>query len=260
MVNHGRVFTSILLAAFTAFALGACGAPADSDAPLAYMGDDGDVEEPNPVVPPAPDRTLKSGVLNPPATDPAEKARVLAKYTHLDPAKLVPKNLLEKAVLTFDANPASFPNKNVLGVVDFSKRSNKARWWIVDLKTGSVWAIHVAHGKGSDSNRDGYAEKFSNEHGTNASSLGVYRASETYDSSKFGYSLRVDGLSTTNSNVRDRAIVVHPAWYVRESNVVQGLTAGCLGVSSSLSKKLIDMIRNGSMILVDLSGQTAAGK
>ena len=66
--------------------------------------------------------------------------------------------------------------------------------------------------------------------------------------------LRVDGLSPTNSNVRERAIVIHSAWYVVEANIQPGRTEGCLGVSSSLSKKLIDQIKEGSMILADLSG------
>lgn len=254
MVIHGRIISAVLCAFLFTSVLGAC-APADSDAPTAVLGDDGDVESgPRPEVPAAPDRSVTSGTLVEPTTDPVARAAVLEKYKHLDPNKVVPKKLLEKAILTFDANQSTFQNKNVIGVVDFSKRSSKSRWWIVDMKTGSVWGIHVAHGRGSDKNSDGYAEQFSNVWGSNASSLGVYKAAETYQSSKFGYSLRVDGLSPTNSNVRERAIVVHPAWYVRESNVVQGMTAGCFGVSSSLSRKLIDMIKNGSMILADLSG------
>lgn len=247
-----RFYTSLLM--LLAFATLAACAPANSDSPLAIMPDGNEVEGSEPAPPPPADRTLTSTTLNPPTTDPVAKKATLEKYKHLDPTGLVPKNLLEKAILTFDANPTPFPNKSVLGVVDFSRRSNKARWFIIDLKSGAVWAIHVAHGKGSDTNADGYAEKFSNVYGSNMSSLGVYRASETYDSSKFGFSLRVDGLSPSNSNVRERAIVIHPAWYVSESNVIQGRTSGCLGVSSNLSKKLINMIKDGSMILVDLSG------
>ncbi|MES2963520.1 MAG: murein L,D-transpeptidase catalytic domain family protein [Bdellovibrionota bacterium] len=255
MTKQRRFTSSLVLTALAAITLAACApaSPHSDEAPIAYLPD-GDDEELNPEVPAPADRTVSKIVLNEPTGDAVTKKAVLEKYKHLDPTKLVPKNLLEKAVLTFDANLASFPNKNTIGIVDFSKRSNKARWWIVDMKTGAVWAIHVAHGKNSDKNNDGYAEAFSNVNGSNMSSLGVYRAAETYDSSKFGYSLRVDGLSPTNSKVRERAIVIHPAWYVWESNVVQGKTSGCLGVSKGLSKKLIDMIKNGSMILVDLSG------
>lgn len=258
MVITERILT-ISLAAFAAFSLSACSAgdsiDSETDAPLAHLPDGDEVEGFDGEAPPSPDRTLETFALNEPTVDPVQRQATLEKYKHLDPTKLVPRNLFEKAVLTFDANASAFPNKNYLGVVDFSKRSNKARWWIIDMKTGSVWAIHVAHGKGSDTNNDGYAEKFSNVYGSNMSSLGVYRAAETYQSKKFGYSLRVDGLSATNSKVRERAIVIHPAWYVSESNVIQGRTSGCLGVASNLSRKLIDMIKNGSMILVDLSGQ-----
>ncbi|MCP5916770.1 murein L,D-transpeptidase catalytic domain family protein, partial [Klebsiella pneumoniae] len=75
------------------------------------------------------------------------------------------------------------------------------RFFIVDMNSGSVWPLHVAHGKGSDSNHDGYAEKFSNTSGSNASSLGYYITAETYNGSN-GYSLRLDGMSSTNSNAR----------------------------------------------------------
>ena len=237
----------------------ASGSPASVEgspsAPLTRLPDDPEVEPVHTDIAPPPDRTVETMVLKEPPTDPKERAAILAQYAKLDPKKVVPKNLLEKAILTFDTNSTSFSNKNYLGVVDFSKRSNKARWFIIELKTGSVWSIHVAHGTGSDKDGDGYAESFSNVDGSNASSIGVYRTAEQYESSKFGKALRVDGLSKTNSNVRSRAIVIHPAWYVWEADVIEGRTWGCLGVSSSLSSELIDKIKNGSMILADLSGQ-----
>ena len=116
------------------------------------------------------------------------------------------------------------------------------------METGSVWNIHVSHGKGSDSNHDGLAEKFSNVSGSNASSLGFYKTAETYQG-KHGYSLRLDGLSETNSKARPRAIVVHGADYVKDKEVIQGRSWGCPAVSRMHSKKVIDLIKNGSLIL-----------
>lgn len=206
--------------------------------------------------PPAanPDRTIEALELKEPPSKPADQAAILAKYKHLDPTKIVARSILNKAILYYDTNIAKFTNRAYLGVVDFSIKSRNARWFVIDLKTGSVWAIHVAHGNKSDVNGDGIPETFSNVDGSNMSSLGVYRTAETYESEKFGHSLRVDGLSKTNSNVRSRAIVVHPAWYVWESSTIApGRTYGCLGVSKSVSQKLIDGIKNGSMIYVGLS-------
>jgi hypothetical protein len=164
----------------------------------------------------------------------------------------VPTDLLKKAVLYFDANQSKFPNKNYISVIDFKKSSKLKRFFIIDLKTGKVLAVHTAHGKGSDANHDGLAEKFSNVSGSNASSLGVYKTAETYNGSH-GRSLRLDGLSSTNSNARARAIVIHGASYVSESNVIQGRSWGCPALAESLKDKVIDMVKGGSMIYAGLS-------
>jgi hypothetical protein len=201
------------------------------------------------------DRTLQAqAALNEPTITAATKAAVLKKYAHLDPKKLVDRNLLAKALLYLDANPSRFPNRNYITVVNFSIKSNKARLYTINMKDGSVQAVHVAHGSKSDPNGDGIPEKFSNVNNSNMSSLGVYRASEAYKSSKFKYAMRLDGLSPTNSNARMRAVVFHSAWYVWESDLISpGKTYGCLGVSESVAEKMIQKIEDGSIIYVGLA-------
>ena len=214
---------------------------------------------------PAPDETMteSQAVISEAATASTEvfvplvapkSSAPLAKYAHLDPLRLVPTDLLSKAVLYFDANPSLFTNKKYISVIDFSKSSRLKRFFIIDMKSGSVWAIHTAHGKGSDANHDGLAEKFSNMSGSNASSLGFYKAAETY-SGKYGKSLRLDGLSSTNSNARARAVVVHGANYVSETNVIQGRSWGCPAVAMGHKDKVIDMIKGGSLIYAGLAGK-----
>jgi hypothetical protein len=116
------------------------------------------------------------------------------------------------------------------------------------METGAVWNIHVAHGKGSDSDHDGFAEKFSNVNNSNATSLGFYKTAETYQGSH-GYSLRLDGLSSTNSNARSRSIVVHGASYVEDKERIQGRSWGCPAVSMANYTKVINLIKGGSLIL-----------
>lgn len=188
-----------------------------------------------------------------PLPQPQEQA-LLSKYDHLDPGHEVPTDLLKKAVLYFDANQAKFPNKNYISVIDFAKNSKQKRFFIVDLKTGKVWGIHTAHGKGSDPNHDGLADSFSNTANSNKSSLGVYKTAETY-TGKHGRSLRLDGLSSTNSNVRARAIVIHGASYVSEASVIQGRSFGCPAVAENLKDKVIDQLKGGSMIYAGLGAQ-----
>jgi hypothetical protein len=183
-----------------------------------------------------------------------DRAAIFNKYSFLDPHREVPQNLLEAAVEYYDTNFANIPNKNFLSVIDFSKNSAKVRFFVINMSTGAVWSMHVAHGKGSDANHDGLAEKFSNVEGSNMSSLGIYLTAETYIG-RNGYSLRMDGLSRTNSNARDRAIVVHGANYVSEDNEIQGRSAGCPAVTHANRDKLINQIKEGSIIYAGLSGE-----
>jgi L,D-transpeptidase catalytic domain len=121
------------------------------------------------------------------------------------------------------------------------------------LKTGAVEAYHSAHGTGSDSNHDGYAEKFSNATGSNASSLGFAKTVETYISGKFGYALRMKGLSTTNSNIYSRAVVVHGAKYVYDSDTKQGRSYGCPAVSFANRDHVVNTLKGGALIYFGLS-------
>ncbi len=201
------------------------------------------------------DRTLLAqAALTEPKITAETKAAILKKYSHLDPQKTVDRNLLAKALLYLEANPTRFPNKNWISVVNFSIKSNKDRMYVINMKDGSVEKHHVAHGSKSDQNGDGIPETFSNVNNSNMSSLGVYRASEPYKSSKFKSAMRLDGLSPTNSNARMRAVVFHSAWYVWESDVVSpGKTYGCLGVSESVAAGMIEKMKNGSIIYVGLA-------
>lgn len=175
------------------------------------------------------------------------REQVLGKYGHLDPNRIVPTKLLEAAVVYFDANQSKIANKKYLSVIDFAQRSNKRRFYIVDMSSGAVWTTTVAHGKGSDANHDGFAEKFSNVSGSKASSLGYYLTAETYNGSN-GYSLRLDGLSSTNSRARSRAIVIHGASYVQDRDVIQGRSWGCPAVPLAYRDKVISWLKGGSLI------------
>lgn len=184
----------------------------------------------------------------------SERAQILAKYDHLDPNQIVPTVLLQEALFYLEANSSRFANKRYLSVIDFSMKSSRARFFIVDMGSGSVWAIHTSHGKGSDANHDGYAESFGNVSGSNATSLGFYKTAETYYGSH-GLSMRLDGLSSSNSNARARAIVIHPANYVSESNVIQGRSQGCPAVAPENRDRVIERLKGGSLIFAGLSNR-----
>lgn len=170
-------------------------------------------------------------------------------YSHLDPGNIVPKSRLAKALKYFNDNKAKIKNKDVIGVIDFSQHSSKERFYIIDMNSGRVETYQTAHGKGSDTDHDGYATQFSNISGSNMSSQGIYLTAETYYGGH-GYSLMLDGKSSTNSNARSRAIVIHPADYVLAGEK-SGRSWGCPALDPRESEHVIDQIKNGAVIYAE---------
>jgi hypothetical protein len=108
----------------------------------------------------------------------------------------------------------------------------------------------VAHGKGSGENA---TERFSNTLGSRMTSLGVFLAADTYNG-QHGLSLRLDGLEPGfNDRARERAIVIHGASYVNEAIIGAmgrlGRSWGCPAVRPEVAKKLIDAIKDGSLVV-----------
>lgn len=219
---------------------------------------DGGVEIANPVTDaPRVDGELEDEAAGDPAADQV--------YEPLDPASLapsgradglkaadmqfsqVPEGMLEKALVYFNSNSGRIANKDYMGIIDFSQHSSRPRFYIIDMRGGSVKAIRVAHGKGSDPDHDGFATVFSNAANSNASSLGFYLTGETYIG-KHGKSMRLHGLSSTNSNALSRAVVIHEASYVREANVKQGRSFGCPAVAASEIANVISSLKGGALI------------
>lgn len=171
------------------------------------------------------------------------------KYYFVDQNKVVPTALLSKTLAYYDANQSKIKNKNYIIVIDFKQHNSKKRFYLVNMNTGDVEQYLTAHGKNSDPDFDGYATKFSNSEGSLMSSLGFYVTAETYYGDN-GYSLRLDGLSSTNSNARSRAIVIHGASYVRTASLI-GRSYGCPALEEQYAADVIDTVKGGSLIYAD---------
>ncbi len=176
-----------------------------------------------------------------------QRETVLAKYAHVDPKKLIDRTKRETALVYYDVNKSKLPKDDFLVVVDFAKPSRDKRFFVIDVRSGAVQGHVVAHGSGSDPNNDGMLDKFSNVKNSHASSVGFYLTAETYNG-KYGRSLRMDGLSDTNSNVRMRDVVVHGARYVREGRAKQGLSWGCFALPMSTKDGIITKLAGGALI------------
>ena len=142
------------------------------------------------------------------------------------------------------------PRRNLLTVIDYSLPSSQQRLFVFDLAAKKLLFNElVAHGKNSGGD---IANFFSNEPGSEATSLGLFVTQDTYIGHN-GYSLRLRGLEEgVNDMASDRAIVLHGAYYVsREAVRVLGRLGrswGCPAVRSEIAQKLIDTIRGGSAI------------
>jgi hypothetical protein len=165
----------------------------------------------------------------------------------IDPVSEVPSALLSEALTYYNSNLSKIKNKEILGIIDFSQHNSRERFYLIDMITGKVDTYLVAHGKNSDKNRDGYATDFSNVPDSLMSSQGFYLTAESYIG-KHGISLRLDGLSDTNSNSRERDIVIHGAVYVNPSVRVIGRSWGCPAVEQRFVKEIVERIKGGALL------------
>jgi hypothetical protein len=157
------------------------------------------------------------------------------------------------ALRYYHSNKSKFSNHHHMGIIDFTKNSKEKRFYIINLKNGSAKVIHTTHGKKSEGSL-GVAEYFSNIEGSNMSSLGVYKTDEEFYYGKYGKSLKLIGLSETNSNAYTRAIVIHSAPYAEEWFIAEkgrlGLSLGCPAVSSDNIEYVIDRLIGGGLLLI----------
>ncbi len=96
-------------------------------------------------------------------------------------------------------------------VVDFEKPSGKHRFYVCDLNKQKIIASSLcAHGAGKRSTI--FNPVFSNEVGSNCSSLGHYIITGRHKMSSTGLpSFRLKGLDSSNSNAMKRGILIHSA-------------------------------------------------
>lgn len=135
-------------------------------------------------------------------------------------------------------------NQYLAVFINFKIHSGKYRYFVYDLKKNIIiQKAVVSHGDGSVA-RNSQDLIFSNVDGSHQSSLGKYAIRESYFG-KFGKAYRLDGLDSTNSNARSRAIVLHSYHCIpdKESSAPACLSFGCPMLSKNAfneTSKLID--------------------
>lgn len=157
--------------------------------------------------------------------------------------------------------------RDIAGILDFGVHSATPRFHFAYLESGIVQSYRVAHGSGSDPEGDGWLKQFSNTPGSNATSRGAYITFEWY-AGKYGTSIRLGGLDPDNSNVLDRAIVMHSADYCTPAHVAQwgrcGRSNGCFAMAPDDFMFALTKLSGGRLLYADSfgigpNGEHAAG-
>lgn len=149
------------------------------------------------------------------------------------------------------AQENNLTRSDILTIIDYSLPSDKNRLWVINTKENKVLDnIHVAHGKDSGSL---YAQHFSDNPQSYETSIGVFLTGNAYIG-KHGFSLRLHGLDKGfNDEAYQRDIVIHQAWYVTGSFLRThgyiGRSWGCPALSPQAAKKIIGMIKDGTIVL-----------
>ncbi|MBU7589350.1 MAG: murein L,D-transpeptidase catalytic domain family protein [Sphingopyxis terrae] len=159
--------------------------------------------------------------------------------------------LLRKALAAIDRHAKSIRHRDRIAIVDFSAPSSEPRLHFLDVESGRASRLLVAHGSGSDPHHTGYAERFSNAPGSDASSEGAFVTGDYYVG-KHGRSQRLAGLDPTNDHAMERAIVIHGAWYANEDMIAVhgklGRSQGCFAVGETCLKATFDHLGTGRLL------------
>lgn len=144
--------------------------------------------------------------------------------------------------------------RDVIGICDFDAASSTPRFHLLDVASGRMQSLLVAHGRGSDPAHTGWLKRFSNEMGSAASSSGAFVTAEEYYGNH-GRSRRIDGLDATNNNARGRAVVIHGAWYAEREMIAQhgklGRSEGCFAFGESDLAMVMQRLGPGRLIYAD---------
>lgn len=192
---------------------------------------------------------VEAGKISMPASVQPDRIEVLRQL-----AKSVGTQIAVERLIIYRDKYRPNSNPRYWAAVNFDLHSAKPRLFLFDCVAGIASGHLCAHGRGSEGPADdGFAEIFSNNDGSNCSSLGIYNCDVTYYGSH-GKSLYLDGLEASNSNARRRHIVMHGADYVSPSVIAKtkriGRSLGCPAIEMGDVEKVIPALMGGSLLIL----------
>ena len=143
-------------------------------------------------------------------------------------------------------------NTNYIIFVDFNKHSGKNRFYVYDLhKKTIILESLCAHGMGLGSTKD--HPVFSNKLGSHCSSLGFYKVGG-YNITRLNLpSYILEGLSSTNSNAKQRMLLIHPYYTISDIPTYpiyapMNVSEGCFVISPIKFKQLSKILSSNKNI------------
>ena len=140
--------------------------------------------------------------------------------------------------------------------VDLSRHSGRRRFVVWDMvQNVPILMSPVSHGSGSSKShvRSAYA-RLSNEDGSHLSSVGRAVVAERYDG-RYGVAYRLDGLDSTNSNLRSRCVVLHGWEYTTSFPIFPISTVGSFGcpvLSKEMMARVDSILKTEKRVLIDI--------
>jgi len=157
--------------------------------------------------------------------------------------------LLQEALAAKADAGSQIRNDRYFSVIDYRAPSNVPRYFLIDTADMTAEALLVSHGRGSDPDYDGIADRFSNIEGSKMSSLGAFVTGKTYYG-VHGLSLKLKGLSPQNDLAEQRLIVIHGADYVHANRAILGRSWGCPALERDVAERVIPLIKGGSFLYI----------
>ncbi|MEL6877967.1 MAG: murein L,D-transpeptidase catalytic domain-containing protein [Pseudomonadota bacterium] len=156
-----------------------------------------------------------------------------------------------------DRAGAAIWKRDIVGIADFGVHSANKRFHFVNLEREEVQSYHVSHGTGSDPEHDGWLNNYSNVEGSNATSRGAYVTWEWYVG-RYGTSVRLGGLDSTNEAALRRYIVMHRAKYAEPTHIDKwgrlGRSNGCFALGEEQFRIALLNLSGGRLLFADSLG------
>ena len=207
-------------------------------------------------------RDLLKGGLVASATASAAAALPLRAFAAPKAGSQRDRKLFALAKQQLDLAGDAIWKRDIVGIADFGLHSARRRFHFVNLDREEVKSYHVSHGAGSDPEHDGWLNSYSNVEGSNATSKGAYVTWEWYVG-RYGTSVRLGGLDSTNDNALQRYIVMHRAKDAEPSHIEQwgrlGRSNGCFALGEEQFRIALLNLSGGRLLYADSLGLNEDG-